>query len=372
MNDSTLQDVRSHDAQMTVQHLVEQAVRGLPQMFNPRAGMFCYKLKKDAGGLVQEGISPRYTVITLMGLHRLEQSGTPSPVDVKPVLERLLANTDWLDNIGDLGLLLWLVAQVEPQRLGELDSRLQIPTALTRLANAREGMTMHLAWFLTGLSYYSLASDNPEKMRDVARETYNLLIQNQGKNGYFGHMATNRSLKGVVRGRIGSFADQVYPIYGMTQFSRAYGDDSALQRARECALAICEAQGPLGQWWWHYDSLSGYVFEEYPIFSVHQYGMGPMSLFVLSKAAEMNFDPWIYKGLDWIHRRNELSVNMEDASANVIWRCIGQSALKRFSDALLRAHKNGQHPGPDRLTVLFECRPYELGWLLYGLVDLLH
>ena len=371
VNGSRLQDVRSHDAQMTMQHLVERAVRGLPQMFNPRAGMFCYKLKKSAGGLVQEGVSARYTVMTLLGLHRLEQSGAPSPVDVKPVLDRLLANTDWADNIGDLGLLLWLCAQVAPHRLEELERRLPISTVLSGFADAREGMTMHLAWFLTGLSYYSLVSHNPEKMRDVARGTYHLLIQNQGKNGYFGHMATHRSLKGSVRGRIGSFADQVYPIYGMTQFSRAYGDESALRRARECALAICEAQGPLGQWWWHYDSRSGRVFEEYPVFSVHQHGMAPMTLFALSKATETNFDPWIYKGLDWINRRNELAVNMEDASASVIWRCIRQSALRRYAGALLRAGRNGQHPGPKGLTVLFECRPYELGWLLYGLVDLL-
>lgn len=369
VNGSELQEVRSHDAQTNVQHLVERAVRGLPQMFNPRAGMFCYKLKKIAGGLVQEGVSPRYTVMTLLGLHRLEQSGTPSPIDVKPVLERLLANTDWVENIGDLGLLLWLVAQVTPQRLGELDSRLQIRTALTRFADVREGMTMHLAWFLTGLSYRSQASDNPEKMRDVARETYNLLIQNQGKNGYFGHLATHASLRGSLRGWIGSFADQVYPIYGMTQFSQTFGDDSALRRARECALAICEAQGPLGQWWWHYDSRSGRVLEEYPVFSVHQHGMGPMTLFALSKATGTNFDPWIYKGLDWIDRRNELSVNMEDASASVIWRCIHESALKRFLGVLLRSRRKGQER--NGLKVLFECRPYELGWLLYGLMDLL-
>jgi hypothetical protein len=370
VNGSELQEVRSHDAQMTVQRLVERAVRGLPQMFDPRTGMFCYKLKKTAGGLVQEGISPRYTAMTLMGLHRLEQRGVASPVDVKAVLERLLANIDWVDNIGDLGLLLWLVARVAPHRLGELDSRLQIPTALSRFADAREGVTMHLAWFLTGLSYHSQVSDNPEEMRDVARETYNLLIQNQGKNGCFGHLAAHGSLKGSVRGWIGSFADQVYPIYGMTQFSQAFGDDLALRRARECAFAICEAQGSLGQWWWHYDSRSERVFEEYPVFSVHQHGMGPMTLFALNKATGTNFDPWIYKGLDWIDRRNELSVNMEDVSANVIWRCIHQSALKRLSGALFGGRRKGQ--GPNGLTVLFECRPYELGWLLYGLADLLH
>jgi hypothetical protein len=351
---------------------VELAVRGLPQMFDQRTGMFCYKLKKAADGLVQEGLSPRYTAMTLMGLHRLEQSGVPSPVNVKPVVECLLSNADWADNVGDLGLILWLAAQVAPDRLGELEHRLQISTALTRFADAREGVTMHLAWFLTGLSYYALTSGDPEKLRAVARETYDLLIENQGKYGYFGHLASERSVKGSVRGRIGSFADQVYPIYGMAKFFQAFEDDSALRRARECALAICQAQGPLGQWWWHYDSRSGRVFEEYPVFSVHQHGMAPMTLFALGKASGANFDPWIYKGLDWIDRRNELSVNMEDSAAGVIWRCIRTSTLRRLSGALLGARRKGRAPGPQELSVLFECRPYELGWLLYGLVDLLH
>jgi hypothetical protein len=227
---------------------------------------------------------------------------------------------------------------------------------------------MNLAWFLTGVSYYSQVSDEGKKLSGIARETYDLLIANQGKFGYFSHQASRTSLKGALRGHIGSFADQVYPIYGMTQFFQAFGDESALRSARECALAICEAQGPLGQWWWHYDSRSGRVFEGYPVFSVHQHGMAPMSLFALGKASGANFDPWIYKGLDWIDRRNELSVNMEDGSANVIWRCIGQTKLKRFASALLSPRRKGQNPQPG-LSIVYECRPYELGWLLYGLVD---
>jgi hypothetical protein len=371
VNSSELQDLRLNDAQSNVQNLVALAARGLPAMFDTKSGMFCHKLKKTAGGLVQEGVSPRYTAMTLLGLHRLQQSGAASPTNVREVFERLLANTDWVDNIGDLGVMLWLGAQVAPDLLGDLGRRLKIQTALARFADVREGTTMHLAWFLTGLSYYSQVSSEAETVGDVARETYNLLIGNQGKHGYFGHLVSNRSLKATLRGHIGSFADQVYPIYAMTQFFQAFGDESALGRALECARAICQAQGPLGQWWWHYNSRSGRVFEEYPVFSVHQHGMGPMTLIALSKVSGQNFDPWIYKGIDWIDRRNELSFNMEDASAGVIWRCIGQTKLKRLRGALLGARRKEANPGPKGLSILFECRPYELGWLLYGLTDLL-
>ena len=292
-----------------------------------------------------------------------------SPIDTKPIIEHLFSNTDWVANIGDLGLLFWFAAQLDPNRLAELEGRLKLETALTRFADARRGVTMHLAWFLTGVSYYAQAAGKTKKLEDLAKQTFDLLIQNQGKNGYFSHLAYTRSLQAGVRGWMGSFADQVYPIYGMTQFYNAFGDSKALEPARLCGMAICEAQGSLGQWWWHYDARNGTVFEKYPVFSVHQHGMAPMTLLPLGKALGESFDQWIYKGLEWIDRRNELSVNMEDSSANVIRRCIRQSRLHRLSSALLGERGNDH---PKGLSVLHECRPYELGWLLYGLAELLH
>ncbi len=356
------------DTQTTVQHLVRRAVAGLPQMFDRRSGLFCYKVKKTQTGLVQEGRSPRYTAMVLMGLRRLEQSGTPSPIETNAVFEGMLKDLDWIENVGDLGLMFWLTAQLAPQRLDELDHRLQLKSAFARYQDTRNGVTMHLAWFLTGVSYYAQATGNSTKLNDLAYKAYKVLIQNQGKNAYFSHVAKNGSLKASVRGWMGSFADQVYPIYGMTQFFRAFGDESALERAQQCARAICEAQGPLGQWWWHYDSRNGKVFERYPVFSVHQHGMAPMTLLPLGKAAGIDFHPRINKGLEWIDFRNEIAVNMEDDSANVIWRCIRQSRVRRLSRVLFGAQVNGR---PGGLSVLHECRPYELGWLLYGLVELL-
>lgn len=367
-NTSPLQDVRQ-DGQMAVRNLVKCAVLGLPQMFDQTTGMFCHALKKTADGMVQEGISPRYTAMTVMGLRRLEARGTASPIDMQPIIDQLTSKTDWAANIGDLGLLFWFAAQVAPNRLEELERRLNIDNALTRYEDARQGTTMHLAWFLTGVSYYAQVAGKSSKLQASAEQTFNLLVRNQGKNGYFSHLAQARSLKASVRGWMGSFADQVYPIYAMTQFAKAFENQAALKRARLCATAICQAQGPLGQWWWHYDSRNGTVFEKYPVFSVHQHGMAPMTLLPLGKALGESFDPWIFKGLDWIDQRNELSVNMEDSSANVIWRCIRQSRLQRLSGALLGAPKSGQ---PRGLSVLHECRPYELGWLLYGLAELLH
>jgi hypothetical protein len=360
----------SHEAQATVQRLVRLATRGLVPMFHERKQVFCYSLKKTERGMVPEGISPRYTMMTLMGLHRLAEAGGVSPIDIKSVLQALLTNLDWIKDIGDLGVLLWMCALVAPDRLTELEGRIELETALVRYRSAKRGVTMELAWFLTGLSNWALA--RPEKLlrlRDLAFRTLALLKKNRGEQGFFGHLARGGSVSGFTRGRIGSFADQVYPIYAMTRFSQAYQEESALHMALQCARGLCEAQGPQGQWWWHYDSLNGRVLEGYPVFSVHQHAMGPMTLFALGETAQCDFTPWIYRGLKWINSENELGFNMEDESAQVIWRCQYRPAsqLKTYLNAAFSiGHSDKPYEAKKDLKVLFECRPYELGWLLYA------
>jgi hypothetical protein len=309
-------------------------------------------------------------MMTLMGLHRLEEAGGTSPIEIAPVLKALLANLDWVQDIGDLGVLLWTCALVAPERLAEIEGRIDLEAALGRYRSAKRGVTMELAWFLTGLSNWALVC--PEKLaglRGLALQTLALLKKNRGEQGFFGHLARGGSVIGMTRGRIGSFADQVYPIYAMTRFSQAYQDEDALKMALQCGRGLCEAQGSLGQWWWHYDSLGGGVLEGYPVFSVHQHAMGPMTMLALGEAAQIDFTPWIYCGLKWINSENELSFNMEDDSAQVIWRCQYRSAsqVKTYLKAALNLGDAAKpYQAKKDLKVLFECRPYELGWLLYA------
>ena len=354
------------EVQKTIHRLVGLSIAGLVPMFDREKQLFCHKLKKTPNGLVQEGISQRYTVITLLGLHRLEESGANSPIEIKPVFDGLLANTGWVDNAGDLGLLLWLCALVAPERLAEVARTLNVQSALARFADAKQGRTMELAWFLAGLSHGSLA--NPKwlpEAKQLAAETYGRLIENQG-NRAFGHISRNKSISGIVRGGVGSFADQVYPIYAMSKFATAFGDSKAKQRALDCGENICEAQGPLGQWWWHYDSATGQVVDGFPVFSVHQHGMAPMTLFALGEAVGSDFTPWIHKGLQWI-ANNELGLDMEDGSANLVWRCIERPKSSKYLNvAAGMLSRRDNQTSRDNLRVLFECRPYELGFLLYA------
>ncbi len=361
---------QSEKAHATVQRLVALAIRGLVPMFDEQKQLFCYSLKKSERGMVQEGLSPRYTMMTLMGLRRLEEAGGVSPIEIKIVLQGLLKNLDWVNDIGDLGVLLWMCALVAPNHLSEVESRIELDTALARYHSAKQGVTMELAWFLTGLSNWALACPHKlPRLKNLAFDTFAMLKKNRGEQGFFGHLARSGSVSGMTRGRIGSFADQVYPVYAMTRFSQAYQEESALRMALQCGRGLCEAQGSLGQWWWHYDSLTGRVLEGYPVFSVHQHAMGPMTLFALGEAAQCDFSPWIYRGLKWINSDNELGFNMEDDSAHVIWRCQYRptSQIKTYLKAAFnRGSASTPYLAKKDLMVLFECRPYELGWLLYA------
>jgi len=351
-----------------VGHLCELALNGLVPMFDPDKQLFCFTRKKTPQGLVLQGLSHRYTLITLLGLRQYEAAGFSSPIKVEAVLDRLLRDNAWINNVGDLGLLLWLCALVSPKRLMETIAGLVREGALERFRELHEGRTTELAWFLSGLAHATLALPQEAlDLRGPSFQTYEVLRHNQGTSGIFRHLG-KRTLAGIVRGRLGCFADQVYPIYALTQFARAFKVESALEMARSCAEAISRRQGPQGQWWWHYDSVSGRVHGKYPVYSVHQHGMAPMALFAVAEATRLDFTEPIYKGLQWISGRNELGCELRDEAANLIWRCIYHgNQFKENLRLVLSLH------GPKRdgesledLRVNYECRPYELGWLLYA------
>lgn len=364
-NQSKLPGVMNPD----VCELNRMALRGLVPMFVAEKQLFCYRLIHTSQGMVSEGLSPRYTIMTLLGLHELERTGARSPFDVNAIYASFARDMSWIHGAGDLGLLIWLTAAFAPDQIDGLFRRCNLETALDRYADAREARTMELAWFLAGLSHAALAC--PEKLsdlRNLAVETHHRLEKNQGKSGFFGHQSTTKSVAGFFRGRIGSFADQIYPIYAMSKFAVAFQVEAASIAALACAKAVCESQGELGQWWWLYDSQTGRVSSKYPVYSVHQQGMAPMGLIAAEEATGHSFQEPIYKGLRWIAGANELGEDMRDISQNLIWRCIyPEQKYSKYLNVVRSLFRlpSARFSAAD-LRILYEDRPYELGWLLYA------
>ncbi len=349
--------------------LVQLAMRGLQTMFDPESGLFCFTLRRTSEGPQREGTSHRYTMMSVLGLHRLELcGGQASPIVLAGVCERLLSNLNWLTNAGDLGLLLWTCALVSPHRVEHVLERVKIDDVLTVFEDARRRSTTELAWLLTGLTYVaSTGGQSRRAAEQAALATERALRQNQGRSGFFGHMAATKSVEGLFRSRIGSFADQVYPIYALAQFGRVFGQEEAVDSASRCADAICGAQGPLGQWWWHYDARTGRVMQRYPVYSVHQEGMAPMALFALGDSKGPRFVEAAYNGLEWL-ASNELSLDLRDRDTGVVWRDIERRrARATWYPAELADALRGRSSFDARDAVVnYECRPYELGWLLYA------
>lgn len=338
-------------------------------MFDPQERLFCHRLAPSPNGYVREGISQRYTVMTLLGLREMELVGAESLTDIQSSFEALLRKTEWVQGVGDLGLLIWAVSVFDPSRLDGLLDRYQVESALTRYTDAKEARTMELAWFLTGISFAAWTSTKlHQRLSHLSSATLRRLTDNQGTHGFFGHMGTQKSLAGRLRGAIGSFADQVYPIFAISKYAQFYRVEEPLQSALACADAICRAQGERGQWWWLYDSRSGRVASRYPVYSVHQHGMAPMALFAAQVASGKNFDEFVSKGLNWIYGDNELGIDMRDSAQSLIWRCIRsvqqQSKYVEVARTLLRA--GAESIAAHKLQVLKEQRPYEFGWLLYA------
>jgi hypothetical protein len=359
---------QSETGSRSIPELCDLAASGLVEMLDPKSHIFCDIYKRTKKGMSRERLSPRYTMMALLGLHRYELSGRRSPVATAPVLDALLHDTAWIDSAGDLGLLLWTCAELVPERLAEVYRQVRAHEALMRFADGQQGCTMEVAWYLTGIANcYLVGHAELPGLAEAGLAASHILESNCGDFGIYGHLSRSRSLTGYLRGRIGTFADQVYPTIAFARLAQALQDEKARRMALRTAEKMCELQAPLGEWCWHYDAVSGRVVSRYPVYSVHQHAMGPMMLFAAGEATGRDFSEAIDKGLAWISGNNELRRDFVEPSLDLVWRCIYLDSVDAYTDAALRflRLRNGTADAR-QLKIRYECRPYELGWLLYA------
>ena len=122
--------------------LNRMSVRGLVPMFDAGKQLFCHRLVRTNQGMVSEGLSPRYTIMTLLGLRELERTGAKTPFDTNAIYASFSKEMSWIDGAGDLGLFIWLTAVFAPEQLDDLFRRCNLETAMDRYVDAREARTM--------------------------------------------------------------------------------------------------------------------------------------------------------------------------------------------------------------------------------------
>lgn len=341
------------------------AIEGLARMYDDTRGLFVFRVRRSARGLVREGHSYRYSAMSLLGLAN-EDSAVQRDVlrgrSLQQVAQALVHSSSSISNLGDLSVIAWA------GHVCGCDTTPVWAHIAALRPDVRRHPTVEVSWTLSALA--TDASSRAEALRD--RLADRLCRAFASDVALFPHTLEESS---PATRHVTCFADFVYPTLALSQYARLTGNQEAARCAARSAEAMCERQGAAGQWWWHFDYRTGRVLERYPVYAVHQDSMAPMALFAAADAAGANFDAAIARGLDWLMHAPELDArSLIDERARLIWRKVArrepaklsrylQAGLSRVSSELPAAALDTLFPP----TIIDdEDRPYHLGWVLYA------
>ncbi len=344
------------------------AVQSLISLFDEQQRLFCRRAELTAQGLRRRGTSPRRSIIALLGLQRLAESGATFPLDVRAVQDATFEDISWVRSAGDLGLLTWLAAKHAPERLPRLFSHFDFDETLDVYTDARNKETRGLAWFLAGIAHARRVTPRELfDLTDVAVRAYQLLVDNQSEHGLFAHTGCPRSILDVGYSRFGTFADQMHAIYALTAFAREFDVAEPLEDALACANSVSALQGDRGQWWFLYDTRRGCVANRYPVHCAHQDGIGPAALLLLEEATSRPFRQAVRNGLSWIAGNNELGQDLRSFNRGLIWNSIESqwSICRHWETACSYLHVSSV-PLVKKLRIRHDAYPDHFGWLLYA------
>lgn len=330
--------------------------------------MFAFRLRRIGNADHLEGASLRYTAMALIGLSGESDVTVRDVLDGQSMHDVCTGMTERLDsivNLGDVAALLWAAVELNHPHTGRiLDGMMALdPTSMRH-------PTVERAWALTALSIDPNCITGPALAEQLA---IGLKSSFDSISGIFSHQGGTRR-RAILRAHVACFADLVYPTIALSHYGVAFDDDEAKSCARACAGKMCDMQGPSGQWWWHFDTRTGQVIEEYPVYAVHQDAMAPMALFAAEQACHADFGHSIRRGVDWLTHAPEINGSLIDPEADLIWRKVARrepNKLSRSVKAALSAVRSGwQAPILSSLfrpvRIDYESRPYHMGWILYA------
>lgn len=354
-----------HGVGAQVQRLLQVGQAGLPLGYDADAGEFAQTVRRAGTGIRREGSSLRYAAIAALGLSRLDAAGQRAALSGRTAAQlarRVGVHVLGQPDPGATALATWAQAEI----CGTVDDVL-FARFVALLSSGQPIPTVDLSWMLTA------AVAMGDRGESIAVTLSSRLLDGQGAQGIYPHVLP-AGTQNRWRRHVGSFADQVYPLQALARRFRVTGEAGLLEAAERTARTICELQGPDGQWWWHYDARTGEIVERFPVYAVHQHAMAPMVLFDLAEAGGADRTTEIVRGLHWLDVHPEVTEDLVCEESAVIWRKAGRrepAKAARKVSAVTTALRPGLHfPGIDRAwpasRVDHECRPYELGWLLYA------
>ena len=344
-----------------LQRLRGLAHASLPVMYNHAAQRYVFTVRRSERSLVPDGVSDRYTAITLIGLSADGVERWSLPFVPADLVNAMIAKLPESTNLGDAALIAWAARAVGG------DSAAAWRQVERLFASAEAHPTVEVAWALAAAA---IAGTEVSGALQKSLAASVLKAWNPGA-ALFGHTAGGRG----ARSHVACFADQVYPIFALSRYAAAHADLPALDAAVRCARRICALQGDAGQWWWHYDHRTGNVIEGYPVYAIHQDAMAPMALRAATEASGEPFGDYIRRGVEWLEACPELNGGtLIDESAQMLWRKVARrepgKATRYIQAACAMLHPRVRMPGVDTLfppgTIDYEDRPYHWGWFLYA------
>jgi hypothetical protein len=381
-------EVQSLDVRSLLERLSKLSIRGLAEMYDPRTRSFPQTLRARGVDVppVVEGMSVRSTAIAAMGLSRVDPRTRRHVLggqDLSELLPGILGLALAGRDRGAIALSVWAATEIGstgPDTV--LGERERIARAVDRLLGSVRTEapvpTVDHAWTLVSLvgaaRTHGLAElAGGEDLAEAVDRAAERLLAAQGPTGLFPHFLPSDRLSRL-RSHVGCFADQVYPIQALARYAAATGNGRALAAAGRCADRIVALQGDQGQWWWHYDWRHGTVVECYPVYSVHQHAMAPAALLELQEAGGPDHRAAVAEGLGWLLERPESAADLIADDLGVVWRKVGRrepgKIVRRVRSAASSRQPDLRMTWLDRVfppgRVDRECRPYELGWLLYA------
>ena len=224
---------------------------------------------------------------------------------------------------------------------------------------------MELAWFLTGLTYASRAEKNDGSISSRwPRQTYRLLQSNQGKAR---PLRTHGQVEVV--GGSGARPCRQFCRSGVSQFLRwrilakFFGVTEASQNALRCArddLQTARSFRPMVVAL-RFGDRSAWLGATPCIRCISTVWRRWRFLRRKRPATSTSASPST-KGLSGSAEQTNYKQDLENAAAGVVWRCIRPTNLASYAARIRTLMGEEQDLGT--AEILFECRPYELGWLL--------
>lgn len=349
--------------------VVDLCVDRLREALNPTTRLFDRQLRNKRWEDTLETEDLTSTGICLIGLHRASIDPKRIELDVPRTLDALFEVTRRRSYGGGLGLVLWANAVWDGPPLERVLDRAGL--SLTRPAELIAPLTtMETAWLVSGLIHEVQRSGDAQARLALEVVEGELLARYRSDTQVFVHSSDNAPVLHRVRKFVANFADQIYSVQALSFLSIAAGNRAALAAAEGSARRLVELQGPLGQWWWHYDPRDGTVAQGFPVYSVHQHAMAPMALMSLAAAGGADYRARVDLSHDWV-RQNELGVDLLDRGAGTIWRDI--ELVEGEIERVVRHTRSvfGWKPSDGgtvaaNLKINYETRPYEWAWCLFA------